>query len=141
LRERAAWLGLLAVLFTLQLTAYKKALFYQPDLASHIVIVKALAALACLSLFPLGRLRKGYSEPSSCSLRVVLGVLACYFVGSVSEGYALRGLPLSVLVAVTTATAALMAGHDLWKKDLPSNPKTYGLLGLILAGFLILALF
>jgi drug/metabolite transporter (DMT)-like permease len=133
LRERAAWLGLLALLFTLQLTAYKKALLYQPDLASHIVIVKALAALACLPLFAFER--TGKAPP----LRLALGVIGCYFLGSVSEGYALQGLPLSVLVAVTTATAALMAAHDLWKKDLPRSFKTYGLLGVILAGFVLLA--
>jgi hypothetical protein len=132
LLDRAAMLAGLALLLTVQLFAYKKALGYQPDLASHIVVAKLIAALCCL---PLGVFVKGKGP----GVWLALGVVGCYLVGSIAEGAALRGLPLSVLVATTTATAALMAAHDLWKKDLPSSPKTYGLLGVILAGFIMLA--
>ncbi|HEX2858786.1 MAG TPA: hypothetical protein VHP58_01095 [Alphaproteobacteria bacterium] len=135
LRVRTVWLLLLAALFTLQLLAYKRALAYQPDLVSHIVVIKLAAALCCLPLFFF--MGKGPKQRPAAGL--ILGVVVCYFVGSVAEGYALRGLPLTVLVAITTATAALMALHDLIRKDLPRTGEAFAMLALIFAGFALLA--
>lgn len=132
----AALLALLAALLTLQLLAYKQALAYQPDLPSHIIIAKFLASLFCLPLFLLIP-KNTHHRPT---VPLILAVAACYLLGSVAEGFALRGLPLTVLIAVTTATAALMAAHDLWRKDLPRTPRTLALLAVIFAGFVILAL-
>lgn len=136
---RLALLVGLSLLFTLQLWAYKKALTFQPDLLSHIISVKLLAALACLPLFLLPAARPAGSRGPR-NLPLLLGVIAAYLVGSVSEGYALQGLPLTILIAATTATAALMAAHDLWRKDLPRTRETAALLALIFAGFALLAL-
>jgi drug/metabolite transporter (DMT)-like permease len=136
LAERLLWLLGLSAMFTLQLLAYKKALAYQPDLPSHIVIIKLLASLFCLPCFWF--LRGAVSTRPT--LWMVLGVVGSYVLGSVAEGYALQGLPLTVLIAVTTATAGLMAAHDLWRKDLPRNVEAFALLGLIFAGFVLLGL-
>lgn len=134
--QRAALLTLLAALLTTQLLAYKEALHYQPDLASHIVIVKFMASIFCLPLF----LTLPKTQRTKPPTLLILGTVGCYLLGSIAEGYALRGLPLTVLIAVTTATAALMAAHDLWHRDLPRTRTTYALLALIFGGFVILAL-
>jgi drug/metabolite transporter (DMT)-like permease len=130
------WVFGFSVLFTAQTYAYRYALALQPDLVSHVVFAKTLMAAFSLALWALPQTREHKLPVGN---RRMLAIVACFFMGSLLEGVALRTLSVSVIAATTLVSAAIFTAHDLWHRDLPRTRATWLALVGIFAGFALLA--
>ncbi|MFZ2586530.1 MAG: hypothetical protein WAZ18_00160 [Alphaproteobacteria bacterium] len=126
----------LCAVMALQLLAYQKALRLQPDVVSHICVAKAVFALFSLGLLGITEIRRGADTVSWGGLAAVAGLFA---VGSIAEGFALKDLPMSVVVAVGLGMAGVFAAHDVVRGDIPRTPRALAGVGLVLAGLAMLA--
>lgn len=127
---------LLSLLFTLQLSTYKLAMAYQPDLLSHIIFAKGLAAFFSLPLFLLPQVRK---NPITIKGLPVAAMVGCFALGSILEAAAIRDLPLTYVLLISMLAPALFAVYDLATKSLPRTPKTAAILAVIFSAFYLLA--
>jgi drug/metabolite transporter (DMT)-like permease len=126
----------LAMAMSLQMLVYKQAVLLQPDVLSHVFLAKALAAIISLGLFAVPRVRKA-GRPAS--IKLIFGVIICFFIGSVFEAAAIKHLPLTLVMILSLVAAAAFAAHDVWRKDLPRTWRTGGLIAGIFLGFAALA--
>ncbi|MCP5404927.1 MAG: hypothetical protein H6922_01705 [Pseudomonadaceae bacterium] len=128
---------MLAAGLTGQLYVYQQALLLQPDVLSHVVFVKMLMAVFSLGFWLLPSVRK-HGQPAGWPL--MLAIIGCYVVASFTEGYALQGLPVTLVVVTSFVAAACFTSHDLVTRDLPATRRTLVALLAVFGGFALLAL-
>jgi len=123
----ACWCGVLV----LQISLYKYGQQQQPTVLAHTVVAQTLATGFYALLWLLPAVRTLAPPP----LRGVVVLWAAFLAGTLLEGFAYAGLPLALVLVITMLPAALLAGHDLWRGDLPQRPRTWVALALLAAGF------
>lgn len=130
-----ATVAALCAIMAVQLYAYKRALALQPDVLSHIAFAKAVFATFSLVLLALPTVRQG---SGSVGLGVMLAVAGLFVVGSIAEGFALKDLPMAVVVATGLGMAGVFAVHDLARGDMPATPRSLTGITLVLLGLALL---
>lgn len=126
-----AVIGFWCAVLVLQITLYKYGQQQQPHLLAHTVVAQTFATglYALLWLWPAVRRQPPLPQ------RWVMALWAAFLAGTVLEGFAYAGLPLALVLVVTMLPAALLAGHDLWRGDLPRRLGTWVALSLLALGF------
>jgi hypothetical protein len=124
------WCGVLV----LQIALYKYGLQQQPQVLAHTLLAQTFATLAYAALWLIPAIRR---QPTP-KYAHILAFWGAALAGTLLEGFAYAGLPLALVLVVTMLPAALMAGHDVWRGDLPKAPSTWAALTLLALGFALL---
>ncbi len=128
------WCGVLV----LQIALYKYGL--QQQLASgghvlaHTLLAQTFATAAYAALWLLPAVRRQIVPKYA----YILAFWGAALAGTLLEGFAYAALPLALVLVITMLPAALMAGHDVWRGDLPKVPRTWLALLVLALGFALL---
>lgn len=129
-----AVIGVWCAVLVLQITLYKYGQQQQPHLLAHTVLAQTFATGLYALLWLIPTVRHLPLPPRHW----ILALWAAFLAGTILEGFAYAGLPLALVLVVTMLPAALLAGHDLWRGDLPRRPATWAALASLAAGFWLL---
>lgn len=138
LPTRLEWgvIGVWCTVLVVQISLYKYGLQQQPQVLAHTVIAQTFAASLYALLWLVPHIKNLKLPP----LRLIVPLWLAVLAGTMLEGFAYAGLPLALVLVVTMLPAALMAGHDLWRGDLPTSGRTWVALAALAAGFFVLVL-
>ncbi|MCA3244255.1 MAG: hypothetical protein INF43_02985 [Alphaproteobacteria bacterium] len=129
-----AVIGVWCAVLVLQITLYKYGQQQQPQVLAHTLLAQTFATAFYAGLWAWAPVRQQPLPPRPW----VLALWAAFLAGTVLEGFAYAGLPLALVLVVTMLPAALLAAHDLWRGDLPRQPRTWLALASLALGFLLL---
>ncbi len=129
--------ALLAALLTVQLYVYKEALTYQTDVLAHVFVTKAMISILGLGLWVFPTV---YRAPRPASWGLIGAMVVCFIIASITEGYALQGLPTTLVILTSIVAAACFTAYDAWNGDIAATRRSWLAVTAVLSGFAILAL-
>lgn len=127
-----------SLLYTLGFAVYKEGISYQSTILFHLVIMQTALHTSWffIGMKPLfSNIKKGLITP-----KFILISLTLLVTGVFGELYALRELPVTIMVLIGIISPAIFTLFDIRKKEMNFTPLSIGALILIVSGFVFLHL-